>query len=178
MEELLQGELRKRREVVNELSGFGHEKKYDEIYNELTKQVGFGFFETKKDLLVLAGMIGFNLYSNMPQTIEKCVLEKKDFRALAPVDFSEYYHLIYAVALSLNNSIEDILDNKRVVDIFNKCASLGINKLYEILKKDGEGYIRNFEDFLESPEEFLENMYDGKREEREVNEALKIIGAI
>lgn len=168
-------DLRVRREVTNELSGFGHEKKYDDIYRELTKQTGFGFFETKKDLFILAGMIGFNLYSEIPQTIEKHILEKKEFRPLSPVDFSEYYHLIYAVALSLNNSIEDILDNKRVVDIFNKCASLGISKLYEILKKDGEGYIRNFEDFLENPNNFLESIYDGKREEREINEVMGII---
>lgn len=175
MDELFQEEIRKRREVNNELSGFGHEKEFDNIYNELLNQRGEGFFETKKDIYVLAALIGFNLYSNQPQAIEKHSLVKKEFRALVPVDFSEYYHLIYSVVLSLNNNIEDILDNKRIVDIFNNCASLGIEKLKEILSKDGDGYIRNFEDFLENPEEFLEDMYDDKREEREINEVMDII---
>ncbi|MCQ8211204.1 hypothetical protein NON08_01300 [Cetobacterium somerae] len=175
MNELFQEEIRKRREVSNELNGFGYEKEFDNIYNELLNQRGDGFFDTKKDIYVLAALIGFNLYSNQPLKIEKHSLVKKEFRPLSPVDFSEYYHLIYSVALSLNNSIEDILDNKRIVDIFNNCASLGIEKLKEILTKDGEGYIRNFEDFLESPENFLENMFDEEREEREINEVMKII---
>ncbi|MDX8335218.1 hypothetical protein [Candidatus Cetobacterium colombiensis] len=175
MGEVFQEEIRQRRKKLSEISGFGYEKKYDEIYNELTKQMGYGFFETKKDVLVLAGMIGFNLFSSKSKKIENHKLERTEFRQLSPVDFSEYYHLIYSVALSLNNNIEDILDNKRVVDIFNNCASLGIDKLFEILKKDGDGYVRNFEDFLESPEEFLEDMFDEKREEREINEAIGIL---
>ncbi len=177
MEDLFEEELRKRRKMINELNGFGHEKKYDEIYNELLSQRGEGFFETKKDILVLAALIGFNLYSNKPEIIEKKVLEKKDFKNLMPVDFSEYYHLIYSVMLSLNNRIEDILDDKRIVDIFNNCASLGIEKLKEILTMDKEGYIRNFEDFLENPENFLEDMYNPDREIRERNEILDILGA-
>ncbi|MGL5936098.1 MAG: hypothetical protein ACRCZI_10825 [Cetobacterium sp.] len=175
MEDLFQEELRKRREVSNELSGFGHEKKYDEIYNELLSERGDGFFDTKKDINVLAALIGFNLYSNKPKEIRNHKLEKDGFRNLVPVDFTEYYHLIYSVVLSLNNNIEDILENKTIVSIFNNCASLGIKKLRDILTKDKDGYIRNFEDFLENPEEFLENMFDGQREEKEVKEAEDII---
>ncbi|MGL6101514.1 MAG: hypothetical protein ACRC0G_18090 [Fusobacteriaceae bacterium] len=175
MEELFQEELRKKREIGNELNGFGYEKKFEYIYNELLSQTGNGFFEFKKDIQVLAALIGFNLYSNQPKKVENYKLEKIGFKPLSPVDFSEYYHLIYSVALSLNNDIENILDNKNIVEIFNKCAGLGIEKLKEILIKDKEGYIRNFEDFLENPEIFLENMYDGKREEREINEVMGII---
>ncbi|MGL6169195.1 MAG: hypothetical protein ACRC0Y_13005 [Fusobacteriaceae bacterium] len=174
MNDLFQEELRKRREVSNELGGFGYEKKFDDIYNELLISIA-GFFETKKDIHVLAALIGFNLYCNYPKKIQEYKLEKNGFKALSPVNFSEYYHLIYSVVLSLNNNIEDILDNKKIVDIFNNCASLGIEKLKEILTKDKEGYIRNFEDFLEHPENFLENMFDGKKEEREVEEAERII---
>lgn len=175
MEDLFQEELRKRREVGNKLEGFGHEKDYDGIYNELLSQRGEGFFILKKDIHVLAALIGFNLYSNQPKKIENHRLDKVGFRPLSPVDYSEYYHLIYSVALSLNNNIEDILDNKKIVDIFNNCASLGIEKLRDILTKDKDGYIRNFEDFLESPEDFLEGMFDGEREEREVREVQDII---
>ncbi|MGL5051480.1 MAG: hypothetical protein ACRC5W_04155 [Cetobacterium sp.] len=175
MSDLFQEELRKRREVSNELSGFGHEEKYDGDYNELLEERGDGFFETKKDIHVLAALIGFNLYCNYPKKIKEHKLQKKDFKVLSPVNFSEYYHLIYSVVLSLNNNIEDILDNKKIVDIFNNCASLGIEKLKEILTKDKEGYIRNFEDFLEHPEDFLENIFDGEREKREVKEAEDII---
>ncbi|MGL5982581.1 MAG: hypothetical protein ACRCZR_04565 [Cetobacterium sp.] len=175
MSDLFQEELRKRRVVTNELSGFGHEKKHDDIYNELLEERGDGFFETKKDIQVLSALIGFNLYSSQPKKIINYKLEKGGFRGLSPVDFSEYYHLIYSVALSLNDNIEDILDNKKIVDIFNNCASLGIEKLKEILNKDKEGYIRNFEDFLEHPEDFLENIFDGEREKREVKEAEDII---
>ncbi|MGL5624564.1 hypothetical protein, partial [Cetobacterium sp.] len=101
---------------------------------------------------------------------------KKDFRPLSPVDYSEYYHLIYSVALCLNNNIEDILDNKKIVDIFNKCASLGIEKLKEILTKDKDGYMRNLEDFLENPAEFLgENMFDPEKKEKEINDIMNNI---
>ncbi|MBM6876137.1 hypothetical protein, partial [Fusobacterium mortiferum] len=79
---------------------------------------------------------------------------------------------IYSVALSLNNDIKDVLNNSRIVEIFNKCAGLGIIKLKEILTKDSDGYIRNFEDFLEQPEEFLEVMYD---RDKEINEIMGII---
>ncbi|MGL5904136.1 MAG: hypothetical protein ACRCZO_15755 [Cetobacterium sp.] len=175
MEDLFQEELRKRRREDKELIGFGHEKNYDGIYNELLSQRGDGFFVLKKDIHVLAALIGFNLYSNQPKKIGNHKLDKVGFKSLSPVDYSEYYHLIYSVALSLNNNIEDILDNKKIVDIFNNCASLGIEKLRDILTKDKEGYIRNFEDFLENPEEFLEDMFDGEREEREVREVEDII---
>lgn len=172
MEEIFEEEIRRRREVTNELNGFGYEKKYEEIYNEFFKETGDGFFETKKDILVLAAIIGFHLYSKQPNKIENYKLDKNGFKTLSPVDFTEYYHLIYSVALSLNNDIKDVLNNNRVVDIFNKCAGLGIIRLKEILIKDNDGYIRNFEDFLEQPEDFLETMYD---REKEINEIIEII---
>lgn len=172
MEEIFEVEIRKRREVTNQLNGFGYEKKYEEIYNEFFKDTGDGFFEMKKDIMVLAAIIGFNLYAKNPNRIEKYKIDKNDFKPLSPVDFTEYYHLIYAVAISLNNNIEDGLNNSKVVEIFNKCAGLGIMKLKEILTKDNESYIRNFEDFLENPEDFLEEMYD---RDREINEIMDII---
>lgn len=172
MEEIFEEKIRKRREVTNELNGFGYEKKYEEIYNEFFKETGDGFFETKKDILVLAAIIGFHLYSKQLNKIENYKLDKNGFKTLSPVDFTEYYHLIYSVALSLNNDIKDVLNNNRVVDIFNKCAGLGIIRLKEILTKDNDGYIRNFEDFLQQPEEFLEIMYD---REKEINEIIGII---
>lgn len=172
MEKIFEEEFRRRREVTNELNGFGYEKKYEDIYNEFFKETGDGFFETKKDILVLAAIIGFHLYSKQSNKIENYKLEKNNFKLLSPVDFTEYYHLIYSVALSLNNDIKDVLNNSRIVEIFNKCAGLGIIKLKEILTKDSDGYIRNFEDFLEQPEEFLEVMYD---RDKEINEIMGII---
>lgn len=168
MEEIFEEKIRRRREVTNELNGFGYEKKYEEIYNEFFKETGDGFFETKKDILVLAAIIGFHLYSKELNKIENYKLDKNGFKTLSPVDFTEYYHLIYSVALSLNNDIKDVLYNNKIVDIFNKCASLGIIKLKEILTKDNDGYIRNFEDFLEQPEESLETMYDREKERNEI----------
>ena len=38
MEKIFEEEFRRRREVTNELNGFGYEKKYEDIYNEFFKE--------------------------------------------------------------------------------------------------------------------------------------------
>lgn len=172
MAEKFEGVTRVRRKINSKLDGFGYEKKYEDIYNNLIAQTGDGFFDQKKDILILAAVIGFNLYSKNPSNIEQHKLDKKDFKILSPVDFSEYYHIIYGIIISLNDDIKDIFDNNKIVDTINKCGSLGIVKLNDILTQDRESYIRNFEDFLERPEEFLINMFDREKQDREIENVL------
>lgn len=158
IESILAEENRKRNKVSNLLDGFGYEKNYEEHYNNLVKATGFSFFETKKDVQVVAALIGFNLNCNNLDKIKNYTLKSK-LSKLSPVDYSEYYHLIYSVSLCIDS---ENIDNDTIVQNFNKCASLGIEKLIEILDRDGEGHIRNFEDFLMSPQDFLEDMFSDK----------------
>lgn len=165
-------DINEMRKLSTKLDGFGYEAKYNNIYDELFSRTGDGFFETKKDILILAAVIGFNLYCDSPSTIERHKPTKADFKKLTPVDFSPYYHIIFGIIISLDDDIKNIFDDNRTVDIINKCASLGIEKLNEILTQDKESYIRNFEDFLENPQVFLMNMFDRERKDEEIKEIL------
>ncbi|MGL4904589.1 MAG: hypothetical protein ACRC34_03725 [Cetobacterium sp.] len=166
-EEILNLKIRKNKNYINLMSGFGYEEKHKEIYDDLLRKTGKGFFEFKKDIHVLAAIIGFNLYSKKLEIIKNYELKALN---VLDADYTEYYHLIYSVALSFDDNIAKTLSSKNIVKIFNQCAALGIDKLKDILNKDNEGYTQNFEDFLENPEDFLENMFD---KEKEINELIE-----
>lgn len=153
---------------VYELDKFGYEDKYEKDYEQLCKETGKGFFETKKDIQVLAAVIGFNLYSDNPNKIKNYKLEK--IKYLTPVNYTEYYHLIYSIAISLEEDTKVILESSNVVEIFNKCSALGMPKLKEILFSEGDTILGNFQEFIENPEKFLEKIYD---KEKQINDAIK-----
>lgn len=158
----------KEEKYVYELDKLGYEEKYEEDFKKLCKETGKGFFETKKDIQVLAAVIGFNLYSDTPDKIKNYKLEK--IKYLTPVNYTEYYHLIYSIAISLEEDTKIILNLSDVVDIFNKCSALGMPKLKEILFSEGDTILGNFQEFIENPEKFLEKIYD---KEKQISEVIK-----
>lgn len=156
---------------IYELDKFGHEEKYDDDYKQLCKETGVGFFETKKDIQVLAAMIGFNLYHKYPDKIKNCKLDK--MRYLTPVNYTEYYHLAYSVSICLEEDTKIILETSKVVDIFNKCSALGMPKLKEILFADGGTILENYQDFVQDPSAFLEDIFDPESEVREIQNSME-----
>lgn len=156
---------------IYELDRFGHEEKYDDDYKVLCKETGRGFFETKKDIQVLAAMIGFNLYHKYPDKIKDYKLEK--MRYLTPVNYTEYYHLAYSISICLEGDAKIILDTSKVVDIFNKCSALGMPKLKEIVFAEGGTILENYQDFIEDPHAFLEDSFNPDREVTEIQENMK-----
>ncbi|MGL5204410.1 MAG: hypothetical protein ACRDA0_12605 [Cetobacterium sp.] len=156
---------------IYELDKFGHEEKYDDDYKQLCKETGVGFFETKKDIQVLAAMIGFNLYHKYPDKIINYKLDK--MRYLTPVNYTEYYHLAYSVSICLEEDTKIILETSKVVDIFNKCSALGMPKLKEILFADGGTILENYQDFIQDPLAFLEEVFDPESEVREIQNSME-----
>ncbi|MGL5569431.1 MAG: hypothetical protein ACRDB9_09340 [Cetobacterium sp.] len=163
-EDILTLNIRGTGKYINIMSGFGYSDEDKEIYDEIYSQ---GFFEFKKDIHILAAVIGFNLYSSNLEEIKNYKLKPIN---ILQVDYSEYYHLIYSIAISLEDKIEETISLQDIVEKINKCAALGIKKLEEILTEDNENYIRNFEDFLEYPERSLKKMFD---REKEINEVIE-----
>lgn len=158
----------KEEKYIYELDKFGYEEKYEDIYNMLWKETGKGFFETKKDIQVISAVIGFNLYSETPEKIKNYKLEK--IKYLSPVNYSEYYYLAYSIAISLEDDIKEIFNLSDVVNIFNKCSALGMPKLKEILFSEGDTILGNFEEFIDNPEKFLEQIYD---KDKKISESIE-----
>ena len=149
-------------------NAIGYENKFKEDYDYLTKNTGDGFFVNKKDILVIAALIGFNNYSF--DKIEKYKLEKKDFKNLN-VKFDEYHSIIFSIAICHKKSSEVVVNKNEVSDIFNKCAGIGMEKFKEIILNDDGSIMMNFEDFIGNPEEYI-NLFD---DEKEKNVVLNII---
>lgn len=153
--------------LITELNNLGYEDKYKKIYDEYIIKNNENFFVDKKDLLIISAILGVNNFSK--KEIDKYKLE--NLRPLA-VEFKDYYPIIYSIAICINRDIEVIFDKSKVSEIFNKCAGLGILKLKEILEKEGDILLRNYEDFLKHPEEYL-NFNKYHNEVFEINEGLE-----
>lgn len=128
-----------------------YETDINRIFNEK-------FIKNKKDILILSAVIAFKEVHK--KTIENYKLKK--IKPLNNVKFDEYAAIIYAIAIAHSGKAEIIIEEKEVVEIFNKYSNIGFLKLRDILLNKNGIALHNFETLLANPDDFITNI---KKEE-------------
>lgn len=141
-----------------------YSREYEEFYGELTREGGDGgFFKHKKDIFIVAMLIGFkNKY--------KVELNRK-IAVQFTADWSEenYDTIIYSVALAATGSTDILKDEEEMIKIAEDYAAGGIELLHRKMKKVGKTNLEWFEDIL------IEDYTEYERRDREVNELIENI---
>lgn len=159
-----------------EIGIIGYENKYFDKYEELSnRNISGGHFIDKKDIMALSAIIGRHYFSNNDILNFKLEDEQKNLKILSNVDFSEYYGLIFSIALSVKNDLNIIFEKTEISKIFNNCAAIGFPKMLEIIEKKGFSIIENYEELLDEPREVLEKIYELEKNELEILEEAKWI---
>lgn len=129
----------------------GYESDINRIFNEK-------FIKNKKDILILSAVIAFKEVQK--ETIENYKLKK--IKPLNNVKFDEYAAIIYAIAIAHSGKAEIILEEKEVIEIFNKYSNIGFIKLRDILLNKNGITLHNFEALLANPDDFITNIKEEK----------------
>lgn len=141
-------------------NNIGYYEKYEADINRLLNEK---FFKNKKDILVLSAVIAFHEVTK--ETIENYKLEK--LKVLSNVKFDEYAAIIYAIAITHSEDSGIVIEEKKVIEIFNKYANIGFEKFREILLNSDGIALHNFEALLANPSSFIT---DVKKEEDYMSE--------
>lgn len=124
---------------------------YEEYENDIDGLMINNFFKDKKDILVLSAVLSFKEISR--NTIDNTKL--KVTKKLNNVKFDEYAAIIYGIAIAHTQDASVVSDDKKVVEIFNKYANLGFEKLYNIITNTDGGALSNFEALIANPDNFI-----------------------
>jgi len=124
---------------------------YQQYEGDLDRLMDNKFFQDKKDVLVLSAVLSFKEITRDTVDNTKLKVTKK----LNNVKFDEYAAIIYGIAIAHSKDAAVVTDEKKVVEIFNKYANLGFEKLYKIITDTNGSAISNLEALIANPDNFI-----------------------